>query len=259
MSPAPGDPSRGLLALAALLASGLSLLLGIAAPSQSSQPASGAGAQACLECHESEKIMGIRETAHANSEDPNSPASRDQCESCHGPSATHMQFPMQVGNIRFTKHGKTSIAERNAACLSCHEDGSREHWDRGAHGAEIHCGDCHKVHQPQDPALVEADQAARCSSCHDTILSSAPASAPHRLEGKDALYCTQCHNPHGETSLAACTECHSQDAATLAKQTPKARDYHARAAARRIDCTACHKGFVHAMPEITLAPLGEGG
>ena len=46
--------------------------------------------------------MELVKTPHANFEDPRSPASREQCESCHGPSGTHVDFPMQVGNIRFT-------------------------------------------------------------------------------------------------------------------------------------------------------------
>ena len=79
------------------------------------------GARACLECHESEKVMGIIETPHANFENPDTPAAREQCESCHGPSARHMQFPMQVGNIRFSKHDRsTPVAQRNAACMQCH-------------------------------------------------------------------------------------------------------------------------------------------
>ena len=102
--------SRTLLESALLSALFLGLL---AASASAQQPYAGGGAAECLECHENENVMGILETPHADFDVPRSPASGKQCESCHGPSATHMQFPMQVGNIMFTKHGKTSIAQRN--------------------------------------------------------------------------------------------------------------------------------------------------
>jgi len=241
----------------ALLASVLSASVSIAvlmgpslAMSQTDQPASGEGALVCLKCHESPGVMEIIKTPHANRNDPLSPASTDQCESCHGPSGTHVNFPMQVGNIRFTKHGKTSIAERNAACLDCHKNGAATHWDQGAHGQKLQCGDCHTIHKHEDPARDRAEQAKSCGQCHKTILSSAPASSAHPLTGERAMICTKCHDPHGPTSLAACTDCHLQDAPTLARESPKAQDYHARATLEKIDCTACHKGFVHALPLI---------
>jgi predicted CXXCH cytochrome family protein len=220
------------------------------ARSQSDQPASGEGAVVCLKCHETPGIMEIIETPHANFDDPRSPASTDQCESCHGPSGTHVNFPMQVGNIRFTKHGKTSIAERNAACLKCHTKGAAAHWDEGAHGQKLQCGNCHTIHKLDDTARAQADQATLCGECHTAILSSPPASSSHPLTGERAMICSQCHDPHGPTRLAACVDCHLQDAKSLARQSPKAQDYHARATAEKIDCTACHKGFVHAMPRI---------
>jgi len=228
-------------------------------PVQAQQEYSGEGAQACLECHESEKVMGIRETPHANFDDPKSPASREQCESCHGPSATHMQFPMQVGNIVFTQHGKTPIHDRNQTCLECHHEGEQIHWNEGAHGKELSCADCHTMHTPVDPSLVKTNQAKDCGECHAEILETAPAVTQHPLTGENAIYCTECHNPHGPTNLKSCTECHAQDAPTLAKQSPKAQDYHGRGISEKIDCTSCHKGFVHAMEPITFAtPPDEG-
>ena len=121
-------------ALACILGVGL---LGSSASGE--QEYSGEGAQACLACHESDKVMGIRDTPHANFEDPRSPASREQCESCHGPSATHMQFPMQVGNIVFTKHGTTPIGKRNETCLACHSDPERQKDQVG----KVDCMGCH--------------------------------------------------------------------------------------------------------------------
>jgi nitrate/TMAO reductase-like tetraheme cytochrome c subunit len=223
-------------------------------PASAQQEYSGEGAAACLECHESERVMGIRDTPHANFDDPKSPASREQCESCHGPSATHMQFPMQVGNIVFTQHGKTPIHDRNQVCLECHNEGEQAHWNEGAHGKELSCATCHIMHKPADPSLVQKNQARDCGECHTDILETAPDATTHPLTGENAMYCTECHNPHGPTNLKSCISCHTQDPPTLAKQSPKAQEYHGRAVSQKIDCTDCHKGFVHAMEPITLGP-----
>lgn len=240
--------ARRLVAFGAGLAAAIATGSAVAQPDQ---PASGEGAAACLGCHENPSVMEIVETPHANFDDPRSPASRDQCESCHGPSATHIDFPMQVGNIRFTKHAKTPVAERNATCLECHQDDAAPHWGEGAHGKNLACNDCHVLHRRSDPQLAHEGQAARCGTCHDQILETAPVTAAHRLTGSDAMACGACHDPHGPTSLAACVQCHPQDAASLARQPAKARSYHERAVTRKIDCTACHKGFVHALPVIS--------
>ncbi len=226
-------------------------LLSLGEPAVAQQSYSDGGAAACLECHESEKVMGILETPHANFDDPRSPASREQCESCHGPSATHMNFPMNVGNIVFTKHGKTPIAARNQTCLSCHLEGERAHWDDGAHGEKLACNDCHVMHQPRDPALSKVNQAQNCAECHAKILETAPAGAAHPLTGTGSIRCTECHNPHGPTTLAGCNTCHKQDPRHLAQESEKARSYHERALAKQIACTSCHKGFVHALPQVT--------
>jgi predicted CXXCH cytochrome family protein len=226
----------------------------LAAHGQPDQPASGEGAAVCLKCHENPVIMEIVDTPHANFKDPRSPASREQCESCHGPSGTHVNFPMQVGNIRFTKHGKTSIAERNQTCLECHNKGDTAHWSEGVHAEKLQCGNCHLIHKSKQPApVVKAAQNDRCTECHPKVVPSAPIASNHPLEGDRAITCTQCHTPHGKTSLTPCIDCHPQDAQTLARQTPKAQDYHARGIDQKVDCTACHKGFVHAMPQISNA------
>jgi DmsE family decaheme c-type cytochrome len=201
--------------------------------------------------------MGILDTPHADFDDPRSPASREQCESCHGPSATHMEFPMQVGNIVFSTHGKTPISARNQTCLECHHEGKEAHWNEGAHGQKLDCSSCHIMHLPKDPTLAKAGQAQRCAECHSEALSTAPKETPHPLTGEHAINCTECHNPHGPTDLAACNACHAQDDATLSRQTARARDYHERARTRKIDCTACHKGFVHAMPVFDFAKPAE--
>ncbi len=225
-----------------------------------SQKYSNGGEAPCLECHESEKILGILKTPHANRDDADAPMARQQCESCHGASATHIEFPMQVGNTRFGRESKTPAKEQNAACLECHEEGARANWKMGPHGMEdTPCGSCHSIHRAKDPILDRAAQAASCTeSCHSAITTSTPPDAPHKV-GMDGLTCTDCHNPHGPLDLTSCLTCHPQAPEDLAKEPPKARGYHERAIAKKVECTSCHKGIVHDMPTIDLSgPRGFG-
>ena len=106
--------------------------------------------------------MGIMETPHFHADDPKTPAARKECESCHGPSAKHMNFPMQVGNIRFGTKKKTPHAEQAAACLECHGDGARKNWKAGPHGFEdMTCADCHNIHKAKGIRGSRPDLAPR--------------------------------------------------------------------------------------------------
>ncbi len=85
--------------------------LAVASPASSQPKAqySEEGATACLDCHETKRVMGIVDTVHANFDDPRTPAAQKQCQSCHGPSSVHMRFPMQVDNIHFGKASTTAV------------------------------------------------------------------------------------------------------------------------------------------------------
>jgi nitrate/TMAO reductase-like tetraheme cytochrome c subunit len=190
-----------------------------------------------------------------------SPAAREQCESCHGPSARHVRFPLHVGNVRFTRRDDTTTkSARNHACLECHRGDERAQWEASPHGFdEITCVDCHVVHAVSDPILAKGTQTKRCAeSCHLEILEKQPASTPHPLEGEEAVLCTACHDPHGPFEQSACLDCHPQQPRDLAAQSPKARGYHERAIAQEISCTECHQGFVHPLPpEISAGEPGD--
>ena len=224
-------------------------------PTAAEQEYSTSDYKACLKCHENQKIMGILDTPHANPDNPKAPAALHQCESCHGPSATHMKFPLQVGNIRFTKHDETTAPEvRDRVCLECHQTGSRANWKMGPHGFErMSCPSCHSIHKSRDPALSAQQQTTFCTeSCHAPIIATAPKKSPHPITGNGKLLCTQCHNPHGPIDLAVCASCHTQNATAFAVQPPKARGYHERALSQLIACTDCHQAFVHRAPELNL-------
>lgn len=220
------------------------------------------GAKTCLRCHDTRKIEAVFETPHMKEGSSlDSPAATEQCESCHGPSARHVRFPLQVGNIRFTRRDDTTTkAARNRACLECHQDGELAHWAVSPHGFdEISCVDCHVVHAVSDPILAKATQTKRCAEgCHLEILEKQPAATSHPLEGEEAVLCTACHDPHGPFDQGSCLECHPSQPKDLAAQGPKARGYHERAIAQEIACTECHQGFVHPLPpEISAGEPGD--
>ena len=50
---------------------------------------SDAGADTCLGCHNSERMLVIFHTAHGQQADPASPMAGLQCEACHGGAARH--------------------------------------------------------------------------------------------------------------------------------------------------------------------------
>ena len=92
--------------------------------------------------------------------DPRTPT----CVTCHGPSPGHVKKEAGKGQAKpdrmFTKAAPTPIAERNAACLTCHQkDAKRALWGGSQHEtADLACSSCHKIHTNQDKVLARATQ-----------------------------------------------------------------------------------------------------
>ena len=238
------------------------LALAAAAPWAADQDYSEQGANACLDCHESPEVMGILDTPHADASNPKTPAGQKECQSCHGPSATHMEFPMQVANVHFGKESKATPQRQNEACLECHADGAREHWQGSAHGYEdVRCSECHSAHKTGLLTPPDAEVLARCDSCHDDLLGSAkPADFTHpvgfRLGESETLTCATCHNPHGPLESSRCDSCHPSTAEAFAEQTEKARRFHEVGLRRGTECIRCHKAIAHPIsePELSAVP-----
>ena len=237
------------------------LLSWLVAPPAFAKPGfSSEGAVACLECHETPQVLGILETAHANLDDPDTPAAQHQCQSCHGPSKVHMQFPMQVENLHFGKTSKAQPQEQNRACLECHESGKARRWEASAHGFEkLVCSTCHNIHSPDNVVLSTEKVVETCTSggCHENVMPAAgPSDFSHRigqdLGGKGVLVCSDCHDPHGPLSSGRCGDCHEQGPESLAKQSEKAQRYHAVATARGTECMRCHRGIAHPLSDDVL-------
>ena len=212
------------------------------------------GASACLKCHENDKVMAIRQTAHGKKDDPNAPFAGHQCEACHGPSKLHMQFPMQVEQVRFTKGSKVTAAQQNAACLDCHEEMSPDQWQADPHRVEgLICSSCHVMHDPVGLILDRTTQAGACASCHEKILGEVQNGSPHPV-AKGEITCSDCHRPHADFSFESCIACHVMTPEEFAKQTPRTRGFHENAQANDLGCGECHKGMAHGMPEGLARP-----
>jgi nitrate/TMAO reductase-like tetraheme cytochrome c subunit len=217
------------------------------------------GAVACIDCHETPYVMGILETAHAKVSDARTPAAQKECQSCHGPSATHIRFPMQVANLHFGKDSQTKPEVQNQMCLECHENGARDDWHASAHGFEkVVCSNCHSMHEPGQVVPAKATVSSGCrEECHQELMEDAKVSdfshtIGRDLDGKGELTCVGCHNPHGPLSSGRCIDCHAQTPEILAKQSAKAKRFHEVAQRKGTECIRCHKGIAHPIPPLVL-------
>lgn len=245
-----------LLAVLALLAGTLVVSPCFAADAAASAPAPTSVATeklkqdaTCTRCHdesETRPVLSIYQTRHGNSADPASPT----CISCHGASVQHVAggkgpgkasrpSPDVLFKAKGSVYGASPAVDQEKACLACHRDGLRSHWEGSQHESrDIPCSTCHSVHVKSDPVLAKATQAEVCFACHKTQRAQTHRLSTHPLDaGKMA--CSDCHNPHGSTGpklLAkdsvneTCTTCHAEKRGPFLWEHGPVAD----------DCTNCH-------------------
>ena len=210
------------------------------------------GIETCLECHdEGEKhpVLSILATPHAVLGDPRTPlAQQHTCETCHGPSAAHVDEESTPVDVVFGKDAPPG--PQNEKCLSCHQGGLRMGWAGSKHDLEnVPCAACHTVHAREDRVLMKnidpmkftrEGQAGVCFQCHlekRAQIQHRVSSHPIR-EGK--INCSDCHNPHGSmgpTNLArptlneTCYQCHAEKRGPFLWEHPPVRE----------DCSICHE------------------
>src|SRR5687768_2722633 len=109
------------------------------------------GDAACTRCHnegEDYPVLAIGKTKHGTIADGRTPT----CTSCHGESNLHVNRPADAKerpkpDRSFGKSSKTPMAERSAACLSCHQGSKRMDWQMSAHASrDVACTSGHQVH-----------------------------------------------------------------------------------------------------------------
>ncbi|BAL23613.1 DmsE family decaheme c-type cytochrome [Azoarcus sp. KH32C] len=201
------------------------------------------GDAVCTRCHdegEAKPILSIGKTRHGTMAD----SKAGTCTSCHGDSPTHINKPSDVTErpkptVNFGKKSTTPIADRNKACLSCHQGGVNMHWQSGPHAAaDLECASCHRIHGAQDPVRERATQPEVCFSCHKEQRVLVNRQSHHPIK-EGTVVCSDCHNVHGsagpkmmnrDSVVQTCYTCHME------KRGPFIRTHQPVTE----DCTICH-------------------
>jgi len=223
------------------------------------------GEKTCLKCHASHPVDFILDTPHAVKGDARSPFGQQGCESCHGPSADHAALKMDKDGklilppVLFKKPAIDSadispVADRNKACLTCHESGLRMNWQGSQHqNNDIACTDCHTVHVSKDPVLVKETQPEKCFMCHAQQRAESFEYSHHPIrEGK--VVCSDCHNPHGSpgehllkefTVNETCYNCHAEKRGPMLWEHQPVRE----------NCLNCHTPHGSNQARLLIEPL----
>ena len=203
----------------------------------------------CTRCHdesETRPVLAIYQTRHGNSADPAAPT----CTSCHGASTQHVAGGPGPGkasrpapDVSFKAHGSvyapSSAVDQEKACLACHRDGQRSHWEGSQHESrDIACASCHRIHVKSDPVLAKATQPEVCFACHKTQRAQTHRLSTHPLDAGQ-MACSDCHNPHGSTGPKllvkasvneTCYSCHAEKRGPFLWEHSPVVD----------DCSNCH-------------------
>ena len=225
-----------------LICASVAILFG-ALPAKAQADRSLEGDQQCTVCHNEnwpKPILTIYQTKHGVKADGRTPG----CQTCHGASAAHREDPAgKSPDVVFGSKSKhlSSVQDRNAQCLSCHESKvlPRSHWAGSTHELNgVACTDCHELHTPTQKVLNPLTQEQVCAKCHKAEDAQIHRISRHPiLEGK--VTCSSCHNVHGsdgpkllvkESVNETCYTCHAEKRGPFLWEHAPVTD----------DCTNCH-------------------
>ncbi|HUL41241.1 MAG TPA: DmsE family decaheme c-type cytochrome [Burkholderiales bacterium] len=200
----------------------------------------------CTRCHnenEEYPVLMIGRTEHGTVADTRTPT----CTSCHGDSEKHLANRHVKVDRDFRKNSTTPIADRNKACLACHQGSARILWQGSTHQThEVACTNCHQIHIQHDKVRERLTQPQVCFTCHKE--QRVQIIRPYRhpiLEGK--VVCSDCHNPHGSVSPflmvrenvnETCYQCHMEKRGPFVRNHPPVQE----------NCTICHNPHGTTMP-----------
>jgi DmsE family decaheme c-type cytochrome len=221
--------------------------LGASAPASAAEPAGGAtksandlvlrGDAVCTQCHTAEMtphVLEIGKTTMGTTADLRTPT----CTSCHGESLKHRNGD-GMPDRTFDKKSTTPIAERNKACLTCHQGGERINWMRSPHqNNEVACTSCHKIHTAHDTVRDRMTQTEVCFTCHKTQRAEMRRPSRHPIdEGK--VVCSDCHNPHGTSGPHLLRRDNVNDTCYTCHMEKRGPFLHSHEPVQE-DCTLCH-------------------
>jgi DmsE family decaheme c-type cytochrome len=200
----------------------------------------------CLrECHNKPPATLMLHTPHAVMADPRTPFAKHECETCHGASSEHIDVTSNPTTVVFKGPLTSSVAQRNAVCISCHQAGLRTDWSGSQHETlGVACNDCHNMHGSEDKVLSKATQAEVCFTCHKAQRAQIRRISTHPLAvtglaSTAKMGCSDCHNPHGSTGPKllvrnsvneTCYTCHPERRGPFLWEHAPVAD----------DCTTCH-------------------
>jgi DmsE family decaheme c-type cytochrome len=192
----------------------LGLLLAGPATAQQSSPNIVAtytkkGADACLYCHNVERLRLIAKTRHGDKNNQDSPAAQHDCESCHGPGSLHSTRSRRgrgrPSMYTFGKEKRTPPIKQAQVCQECHakDMGNLKglEWEGSVHGIkhpdkeQMSCSSCHVTHASENPLKNKAKQAEICYSCHEKMKAEHPRFEDVGINIDD-LSCWDCHDVH---------------------------------------------------------------
>jgi DmsE family decaheme c-type cytochrome len=259
----------GMVAIAIALVAGYSVASAAEQPMQKKEAAKDLVLKddaKCTSCHDeadSPELLAIGKTKHGTLADSRTPT----CVKCHGESEAHVQNAentkqrpkpdrtfggqLKPGSLPaenrvdryFGIQGKGTedpVAERNGACLECHQkDAKRSHWEGSTHQSrDVACSSCHKVHSAKDVVRDKHAQTELCFTCHKEQRSQVNKPSHHPImEGKVA--CSDCHNVHGsvgpklmkrDSVVETCYTCHMEKRGPFVHSHEPVNE----------DCSNCH-------------------